>query len=218
MTSQRENSRYTLPSSKRSSSSSEDEDDEETRRFRLQCAAVATTVSSAPPSTKRPKVSTKLLPSSSSTIARALEDRVDGILVFDDTKHPASTIINKSNTSSGMQLFRHGPSVSEYALARTTGNRIIQDTNNNNGRRERATTRRKNVLPSHRMIDHQALFASKEKGRIDQGVLVQGDSLLQTLVEKNQHKSGRMKLPHKGIVVETIRSKARLRLLQKNTS
>jgi len=151
------------------------------------------------------------------TIARALEDKVDGILVFDDIKHHARStkdvVDTTTPTTSGMQLFRHGPRV-QHAVSITTG---TAESIQSDGKREKSTAR-KNVLPSHRMIDHQALFASKEKGCIDQGVLVHGDALFQTLLKKNQHKAGKMKLPHKGIVVETIRSKARLRLLQKNTS
>jgi hypothetical protein len=202
-------------------SSSDDDDEEETRRFRVQCAAVATSLPhqgvgkrTSGGSSQREKML------GSDTIAKALEAKVDGTLVFVVSDLDGTSAEEKPKQ--GMQLFRRGPTVSKTlpvghtsthtALgggggSNTTTKKKKKNNNNNNNNNNN------HWLPAHRMIDHERLFSTQ--GCIDKGVIVQGDILLQ----KKLHHQGRMTVrKQKGIVVETIRSKARLRQLKKSTT
>lgn len=178
------------------SSTSSSSEDEEARRFRSQCASVAAVSNEPPLKTKGSASSSREKMLGSDTIARALEHKVDGFLEFvsDDDCLPVE---HGHAHAPGMQLFKCGPSITRPATE------PLQRTNSKEKKRV-------SVLPARRMIDHEDIFSTD--GRVNQGVVVQGDALLQ-----------HMRIPHptpkkrkqQGIVVETIRSKAHLRRLKK---
>lgn len=203
-----------------SGSSSSSSEDEETRRFRVQCAAVAT-ASSAPPRVVQYRVqrasetslSSREKMMGSDTIAKALEDKVGGTLVFVvpdlGTSPPTSSKGREQEQQEGMQLFRRGPNISKPLPVRQDG--ILSGLSCSSIKKKKKKKKRC-WLPARRMIDHQTLFSTK--GCIDKRVVVQGDALLQ---KKLHHGHTPMNTKHKGIVVETIRSKARLRRLKEET-
>lgn len=182
------------------SNTSSSSEDEEARRFRSQCASVAA-VSNEPPLKPKGSASSREKMLGSDTIARALEHKVDGFLEFvsDDDCLPVehgNAHGHEKEHAPGMQLFKCGPSITRPATE------PIQMTN--------SETKRVSVLPARRMIDHEDIFSTD--GRVNRGVIVQGDALLQHM--RTPHPTPK-KQKQQGIVVETIRSKAHLRRLKK---
>lgn len=183
------------------SSTSSSSEDEEARRFRSQCASVAAVSNEAPLKPKGSASSSREKMLGSDTIARALEHKVDGFLEFvsDDDCLPVehgNAHGHEKEHAPGMQLFKCGPSITRPATE------PLQRTN--------SEKKRVSVLPARRMIDHEEIFSTN--GRVDQGVVVQGDALLQDMCIPHPTPKKRKQ---QGIVVETIRSKAHLRRLKK---